>query len=155
MSESNRVNAHPDETLEYNLDLLITSLGYKGSPMSGFEELKIKFDRNKIANSQGRVLDTQENTIPGLYTTGWIGKGAEGVILATMTNSFAVAENILKDLHSLPPKTTSIPSLENVNSTTWEDAERILSFEEQEGKMKDKPREKLLTVQEMLRVVQH
>lgn len=155
MSESNRVNAHPDETLEYNLDLLITSLGYKGSPMSGFEELKIKFDRNKIANSQGRVLDTQENTIPGLYATGWIGKGAEGVILATMTNSFAVAENILKDLHSLPPKTTSIPSLENVNSTTWEDAEKILSFEEQEGKMKDKPREKLLTVQEMLRVVQH
>ncbi|CDO92146.1 unnamed protein product [Kluyveromyces dobzhanskii CBS 2104] len=154
MTKSGKVIPHLDSTVSYDFDLLITSLGYKGSPLPGFEELGVQFDGTKIVNNQGRVVDFEGNKIPGLYTSGWIGKGASGVILSTMSNAFKVADNILDDLEFLPTKQdTSLPSLHNVNYTTWEEAQTILKFEEQKGQEESRPREKLLTIKEMLQVV--
>ena len=145
---------HEEETMSYEVDLLITSLGYKGSAMAGFEELGVQFDNAKVTNKQGRVLNTEGNEIPRLYTSGWIGRGASGVILATMTNAFKVADNILKDLNVLPTREgTSLPSLQNIRYTTWDDAQKILKFEQEKGEQVSKPREKLLTIEEMLQVV--
>lgn len=154
LTKANKVIPHEEETMSYEVDLLITSLGYKGSAMAGFEELGVQFDNAKVTNKQGRVLNTEGNEIPRLYTSGWIGRGASGVILATMTNAFKVADNILKDLNVLPTREgTSLPSLQNIRYTTWDDAQKILKFEQEKGEQVSKPREKLLTIEEMLQVV--
>lgn len=144
----------PSDTIHYDCDLLITSLGYKGSPMAEFDQLDIKFDVSKIANKKGRVLNNEHEEIPRLYANGWIGRGASGVIMTTMTNAFSVADILLTDLNSIAPiENPHLPSLDNINYTTWEDAEKILAYEEKLGQQSSKPREKLLTTEEMLSVV--
>ncbi|KAL6940664.1 hypothetical protein ACO0QE_004576 [Hanseniaspora vineae] len=85
--------------VEYPVDLLITSLGYKGKNIDAPEaENHIKWnDRGGyIVNKNGAVLNTNDEIIPGLFCSGWIKKGSAGVIATTMMDSFAVADEVFK-----------------------------------------------------------
>ena len=152
VTSDNKVVQLEGRTKTYDLDLLITSLGYKGIPLKSFEELGVKFDRDHIGNFLGRVVSTYNATIPGLYASGWIRKGSQGVIATTMQDSFAVAEEILRDLPTLAAKGKGI-DVGAIPHTTWEDWEIVDSTERSNGLMRNKPREKFLTVDEVLACV--
>ncbi|CAI4059054.1 hypothetical protein SKDZ_04G5760 [Saccharomyces kudriavzevii ZP591] len=136
--------------LIYDMDLLITSLGYAGIPLPEFSNLSIGFDRDHVANKQGRVLTTDGEIFPHLYASGWIRKGSQGVIASTMQDAFEVGDRIMQDL-TVSGALSSEKSIDlsNIRHSTWEDWERINKKEVLRGRKEHKPRSKFLTLEEL------
>jgi ferredoxin--NADP+ reductase len=69
--------------------LILRSIGYVGGPVPG-----LPFDRaaGVVPNDHGRVVE-QDRTVPGAYVTGWIKRGARGVI---GTNRQCARETVAK-----------------------------------------------------------
>ena len=96
-------NRHAVGTGEFETipcDLLLTSIGYKSSPMPG-----VPFDQKAyvIPNARGRVLDVAKDggkgsVVSQLYCSGWVKRGPRGVILSTMNDAFETADSICEDL---------------------------------------------------------
>lgn len=143
-------------TVTTDFDVLITSLGYKGEPLQEFEPLDIQFDRDHIKNINGRVVSKSGDVISGLYTTGWINNGGQGVIANTMQGSFQVGDQILEDMTSSPKQireTSPIQESQLPNHTTWSDWKKINQMELQTGKEQRKNRSKFLTVESIMNVL--
>ncbi|KAL7735047.1 hypothetical protein ACLKA6_016959 [Drosophila palustris] len=136
-------------------DLILRSIGYKSS----CADAGIHFDahRGHVCNQQGRVLkEDKSQAEPGLYVAGWLGSGPTGVILTTMNGAFTVAKTICDDMAANAFDATSIkPGLvmdNNKRIVTWQGWQRIDKYETEAGKSKDKPREKVVSIPEMLRI---
>lgn len=131
--------------------LVISSIGYKSLPIDS----SVPFDSHKaiVPNSMGRVQQ-------GVYCSGWLKTGPTGVIATTMNNSFDTARSLLEDMNSgtldvtaAKPGSQRIRALlENrgVKPVTFSDWEKIDHLEATRGEANGKPREKLLSVEEML-----
>ncbi|XP_017038828.1 NADPH:adrenodoxin oxidoreductase, mitochondrial [Drosophila ficusphila] len=135
--------------------LILRSIGYKSSCVDS----GINFDTRKgrVHNIDGRVLkDDASGTVdPGLYVAGWLGTGPTGVIVTTMSVAFAVAKNICDDITVNVVDTSSAKpgyDADEKQVVTWDGWQRINDFESQAGKAKGKPREKIVSIAEMLRV---
>ncbi|XP_061564616.1 NADPH:adrenodoxin oxidoreductase, mitochondrial [Cololabis saira] len=135
--------------------MVISSVGYKSVPI----DPSVPFDSKKaiVPNSMGRVEQTQ-----GLYCSGWLKTGPTGVIVTTMNNSFDSARSVLEDMNSGTldvsaakagsPSITALLEERGVKPVTFSDWEKIDGVELQRGEACGKPREKILTVEEMLKV---
>lgn len=101
-----------------------------------------------------------------MYTAGWLARGPVGVIASTMQHAYSVAAAILADHYesTLPPTNSILPldpqrgtpafiQASGVKVVTLEDWKRIDEAETIRGKKGGKPREKFLTVGEMLSVI--
>ncbi|ORY46394.1 hypothetical protein BCR33DRAFT_849123 [Rhizoclosmatium globosum] len=99
-----KVTTNPMEYVDIPCGLLITSLGYTGNPITTSTS-EVPFDSSKglIPNTRGRVLDVSHKVVPGLYASGWIKRGAVGVIAATMYDAIETAESVLQDVGSTKP----------------------------------------------------
>ncbi|KAG5886687.1 hypothetical protein JTB14_007089 [Gonioctena quinquepunctata] len=133
-------------------DLAISSIGYKS--IQADEGLPFDFDRGVVKNKNSRVGR-------GLYVSGWLGTGPQGVILTTMNNAFGVADIISEDVQvgNLADKNKGgygeieeILKQKNVQIVTWRGWEKIDQFERDEGAKKGKPREKIVEIEKMLQV---
>ncbi|KAI8909665.1 hypothetical protein EDD86DRAFT_266688, partial [Gorgonomyces haynaldii] len=113
-----------DETVKMEAQLIISSIGYKNQPIPG-----VTFDPTNqfVENNQGKT-----NT-PGLYVSGWLKHGPQGVIASTMYDAFETARYI--------------PDLK---ATTLQDWIKIDEEEIRRGLVIGKPREKMTALQEML-----
>lgn len=135
--------------------LVCRSIGYKS--ISVDESINFDDKRGMVQNVDGRVLKRgSSEPDPGLYVAGWLATGPTGVILTTMNNSFAVAQTIIDDIKSGAIKSDSIrPGLDTKNRpiVTWKDWGKIDAAEVENGKKANKPREKILNVDEMLKIV--
>lgn len=90
--------------------------------------------------------------------SGWLGTGPTGVILTTMNNSFAVAHTVCDDFKTGVISANNLKSglddiLVNKTVVTWEGWNRIDKAEIEAGKLRDKPREKIVNVHKMLELV--
>ncbi|KAH8336721.1 hypothetical protein KR059_001821 [Drosophila kikkawai] len=142
-----------DNTERLPSDLILRSIGYKSSCVDS----DINFDtrRGRVHNTEGRVLKDTEKIDPGLYVAGWLGTGPTGVILTTMSGAFAVAKSICDDIAANVLDTSCAkPGYEAADKrvVTWDGWKRIDQFESEAGKAKGKPREKIVSIEEMLRV---
>lgn len=136
--------------------LVCRSIGYKS--ISVDEAINFDDKRGTVKNIDGRVLKRDSSEIdPGLYVSGWLATGPTGVILTTMNNSFLVAQTIINDIQSGVLKCDSVkPGLDpkNFRIVTWQDWEKIDAREIENGKKANKPREKILDVDEMMKIVE-
>lgn len=135
--------------------LVISSIGYKSLPI----DPAVPFDSNKaiVPNSMGRVQQAA-----GLYCSGWLKTGPTGVIATTMNNSFDTARSLVEDMDSgaldvstAKPGSQSISALletRGVKPVRFSDWEKIDQVETERGEAIGKPREKILSVEEMLKV---
>lgn len=135
--------------------LVCRSIGYKS--ISVDESINFDDQRGRVKNIEGRVLkrDSDEPD-PGLYVGGWLATGPTGVILTTMNNSFAVAQTIIHDVQSGIVKCDSIKpdiDLKQHRIVSWSDWQKIDKREVENGKGSVKPREKILSVEEMMEIV--
>lgn len=154
LQESSAVATNATERLP--ADLILRSIGYKSS----CADAGINFDsqRGHVCNQQGRVLQNNESKAvePGLYVAGWLGTGPTGVILTTMNGAFAVAKTICDDIVANKFDISSLkPGFEpgqDKQVVTWEGWRRIDQAESEAGKPKGKPREKITSIPEMLRI---
>ncbi|KAI9529386.1 hypothetical protein NQZ68_011091 [Dissostichus eleginoides] len=143
------------EMEDVSCGLIISSIGYKSLSI----DPSVPFDSHRaiVPNNMGRIQEA-----PGLYCSGWLKTGPTGVIATTLNNSFDTARSVLEDMDSgtlntsaAKPGSQSINALlENrgVKPVTFSEWEKIDSEEVRRGAAIGKPREKLLTVEEMLQV---
>ncbi|KAM9336057.1 NADPH:adrenodoxin oxidoreductase, mitochondrial [Symphorus nematophorus] len=143
------------EVEDVTCGLVISSIGYKSLPI----DQSVPFDSRRaiVPNSMGRVQQA-----PGLYCSGWLKTGPTGVIATTMNNSFDTARSLVEDIDSgmldisaAKPGAQSISDLlekRGVKPVIFSDWEKIDGVEMSRGEFSGKPREKLLTVEEMLQV---
>lgn len=86
------------------------SIGYKSSPLPGFDEAGVLFDQRRgviMNDGMGRVLQNttandggstvRSTTYPGLYCAGWVKRGPTGVIANTMQDAFESGDSIVQD----------------------------------------------------------
>ncbi|KAL5768808.1 hypothetical protein ACOSP7_015352 [Xanthoceras sorbifolium] len=144
--------------------MVLKSIGYKSVPVNG-----LPFDYNKgvVPNIRGRVVtdtsgeSTQVET--GLYVCGWLKRGPTGIIA---TNLYCAEETVasisedlergvLKSASSLPkPGREGLLQLlddRNVRPLPFNAWEKIDSEEKSLGNLKNKPREKLTTWEDLLK----
>lgn len=150
------VRAVPTDKLEdVNCGIIISSIGYKSIPI----DPAVPFDHRRavVPNDTGRVQD-----VSGLYCSGWVKRGPTGVIATTMNDSFDTARVLLQDMDTgkldlsiKKPGAQAVAALlqtrgvRTVSFTQWE---KINAEEERRGKPHGKPREKLLDVEDMLKI---
>ena len=148
------------ETISLETGILFRSIGYKGKPIPG-----VPFDekRGVFPNDNGRLIDSQGRPIPGLYTAGWIKRGPSGIIGTNRADSVATVAALLQDLAQLSTSERKTGAaaiyalLESrkvlhVNFTDWK---KIDQEEIRRGQAIGKPREKITSVQECLRLLGH
>jgi ferredoxin--NADP+ reductase len=134
--------------------LILRSIGYLGNPIPG---LPFDADAGIVPNDRGRVRE-QDRTVPGVYVTGWIKRGARGVI---GTNRQCARETVSKiwedfDAGLLVRDTKSGPDLsalldqrgvQPVGTTGWQ---AIDTAERDRGVEQGRPRVKFVAVADML-----
>uniref|UniRef100_A0A1A9X3I9 NADPH:adrenodoxin oxidoreductase, mitochondrial n=1 Tax=Glossina brevipalpis TaxID=37001 RepID=A0A1A9X3I9_9MUSC len=150
--------AIPTNTFEVlQTDLVLRSIGYTSSCVDTGIHFNMK--TGCVSNENGRVVScTPERIVEkGLYVAGWLATGPTGVILTTMNNSFMVAKLICDDiaagrLHLEEAKSGIGESLKTKAVVTWEGWSKIDAEEVKRGRLVGKPREKIVKIQELLKV---
>ncbi|KAF7250152.1 hypothetical protein EG68_09412 [Paragonimus skrjabini miyazakii] len=157
----------PTELLECGL--VVRSIGYRSVQID--PDLPFDDKRGIILSKDmhGRVADsfvtrTYLDACP-LYCTGWAKRGAVGVIVDTAMDARDTAQTVLADLASAEvradPTVTNklgLPSVmqrlheRGIRTVSFADWERVDEVERLAGKALGKPREKLTSVESMLRV---
>ncbi|KAL3307471.1 hypothetical protein Ciccas_014012 [Cichlidogyrus casuarinus] len=132
-------------------DLLVRSIGYKAvriDPDLPFDEEAGHIDCDRIT---GRVADSC------MYAVGWVKKGPHGTIVDAAVDAKQTAESVLQQLQD---EVQSKPGSEHVLRLCREKGIKVVSFKDWErmdimeksaGHKLGKPREKLLTVQDMIK----
>ncbi|MFT4086788.1 MAG: FAD-dependent oxidoreductase [Gordonia sp. (in: high G+C Gram-positive bacteria)] len=83
-----------EESTEIAADLLVRSIGYRSSPIDG---LPFDDERGWFPNVDGRMVDDDGEVIPGVYVTGWAGRGSTGGIGANKKQAISTVEQFIVD----------------------------------------------------------
>lgn len=140
------------EVFEIPCGLVIAAIGYRSDPIEG-----APFDDKAgiIPNRDGRVD-------AGLYAVGWIKRGPTGVISSNRPDGVTVAEYICEDFKDVaekgggkPGRAALKPLLEDrgVRVVSFDDWKKIEAAEVARAEGSGRPREKFVTVPEMLKVL--
>ncbi|KAI6649341.1 hypothetical protein LOD99_11707 [Oopsacas minuta] len=142
------------ETIECGI--AFRSIGYKSIPI--LESVPFDNIKHVIPNERGKVTHLDGTLYKGLYCSGWIKRGPVGVIASTMNDAYETAERVHEDLtaDTLQSFNTDfklsdlIPEGHRmVNYTDWSS----LDTEEVSRGGESKPREKITSIQEMIRIM--
>ena len=139
-------------------DLVLVSIGYRGMPLEGMEEMNF-FDANSstVLNNHGKLPG--ENN---LFVTGWIKRGPTGIIGTNIMDAKDTVKSVMKYLETPKPSAeTEIRGRDGLNdhinsrgieAVDWDDFLRIVSAEIDTSRLRSEaqPREKILDFTEML-----
>jgi NADPH-dependent glutamate synthase beta subunit-like oxidoreductase len=145
--------------------LVFRAIGYTGVPLPG-----VPFDekRGVVPHVQGRVVTVtpqSQHFIPGLYVTGWLKRGATGVIGTNKDDAEETIASLLEDMNKgkLLRPLSPFSARENLRELLRSRGVRTVSFEEwklieraekMRGLALQKPAEKFIDVNEMLAVLE-
>lgn len=147
-SRSQSHGSDDGQRVAIDCELAFSSIGRRSAPLPG-----IPFDdsRGVHANVDGRlVVDGQP--LPGLYVCGWGKRGPQGTIGTNRGCSVDTIERVLADLPQLDEPTADADSIlgalaRSVDYAAWE---RIDAAEIARGSRVGKPREKFVSIAEMI-----
>lgn len=155
-----------NETETLLADLVLVSIGYKGMPLPGMEDLQLFDNQNGVvANDHGKVLGKNN-----LFVTGWIKRGPTGIIGTNITDAKDTVDSAMKfidsgnnqlfevltvdDSNTLKGRVGLTKHLQSrdVKAIKWKHFLKIEAAEADQSKLRSdaQPREKLLSVKEML-----
>jgi ferredoxin/flavodoxin---NADP+ reductase len=153
---NSRVAVATGEIKDLPCQLVFRSVGYKGVPLQG-----LPFDekRSVVPSSQGRVVDSEGRPMTGYYVAGWIKRGPSGVIGTNKACSVETVKSLAIDWEQLCVRSVAeAGSFEKyltnskcqvVNFEAWK---RIDAEEVKRGSEKNKPRAKIVSSEEMIRL---
>ena len=165
---SARVSA-TEQQVSLPASLAFRSIGYRAEALPGMQDVGITFDTQSgtiLNDGKGRIITEDPETnfrLPGMYCSGWVKRGPTGVIASTMEDAFATAAVIAEDWETRAPFLKGGDGWQSLHSevttkdrrfVSWDDWQRIDAAEKREGSKKDKEREKLTKVEEMLKVLE-
>ncbi|KAJ1969334.1 NADPH-adrenodoxin reductase [Dimargaris xerosporica] len=117
--------------------------------------------------------------IPGMYVSGWLKQGPVGIIVSTMNGAFETGDSIVADFQARSHEPRAAPSLANdkparvfhsgghspdvldllvqrgVHVVSYADWKRLEAHEFALGSTRQKPREKIRHIAEMLDIIKH
>ncbi len=137
------------EFFDIECGLVITSIGYRSDPLEG-----APFDEKQgiVPNHDGRVDE-------GLYAVGWIKRGPTGVISSNRPDGVTVAEYVHNDFGAgtkdAKPGREAFEKLlkeRSIRSDSYADWKKIEAAEIENARG-EHPREKFVTIEEMLDVL--
>jgi adrenodoxin-NADP+ reductase len=147
------IELNDTETLQS--DLVVRSIGYKNVNI----DESVPFDKKLgvVSNVGGKVIGKD-----GLYCTGWIKRGPRGVIVDTTSDAYETAQQLCNDLFSIDsqsnkqkqggPQVEQLLKNRSVNFVDKNGWSKIDAEEIRRGQLVGKPREKINSVEEMLKV---
>ncbi len=154
-----------DERETIEAALVFRAIGYRGIPLQD-----VPFDERKavIPNDAGRVLDPDSGSpLPGEYAVGWIKRGPSGVIGTNKRDAQETVDAILADLSGANggstvgahvPAEPDAAAVEDLLRTrqpavvTYAGWEAIDRHERALGESVGRPRVKITSIEEMLRI---
>ncbi len=155
-------SAHAQQTVgtgifeQIDCGFLLTSIGYIGLPIEG---LPFSSAKGLVPNKVGRVVDGA-NVVDGLYVAGWIKRGPSGTIGINKEDAQDTVNCILEDLSKLSSAKVSPDqdmvkyiASKGLNPVTFIDWKKIDLAEISRGVHVGKPREKFVTVNDMLSAI--
>lgn len=142
---------------EIESGLVFRSIGYRVKPIDG---IQADSARGVVSNVEGRVTDVEsKEVLDGEYVVGWAKRGASGVIGTNKPDSYATVEKLIEDISgkSAEPeetkqvdKVTALLNSKEIHYVPFEDWKILDEIEVIEGSNREKPREKIVTVSDML-----
>ncbi|KAJ8769543.1 hypothetical protein K2173_005146 [Erythroxylum novogranatense] len=151
---------------ELESGLVLKSIGYKSVPVDG-----LPFDQQKglVPNVGGRVLSdaSRDPTMlqKGLYVCGWLKRGPTGIIATNLYCAEETVGSILEDLQQGAIGSTSsivkkpgregllqLLSDRNIEFVPFSRWQKIDAEERSLGSLRNKPREKLTTWEDLMKV---
>jgi len=129
------------------------SIGYRGRPLAG---LPWDTRRGVLPNREGRVIGDDGNPLAGLYASGWIKRGANGIIGTNRADSIATVASLLVDIADPPDPVDgrrgllSLLHARGCRTLGFADWTRIEAQERQRGERLGASACKFLAVDEML-----
>ena len=141
---------------ELQCSILFRSVGYRGQPIEGvpFHE-----QWGVFPNKEGRITEN-DKIVPGLYTAGWIKRGPSGVIGTNKPDSEETVAALFADLSTLTPCEQPDPSAisdflsqKGIRFVSFADWQKIDASEINRGQKIGKPREKYVSIEEMMAVL--
>ena len=81
--------------VDFPCGLLFRSVGYRGHAIAG-----VPFDEASgvLRHQAGRLVDREGRSLYGMYATGWIKRGATGIIGTNRADSLETVETLISDL---------------------------------------------------------
>ena len=138
-----------------DVDMLITCIGTVAARIEGvpFDE-----DRGIVPSKDGRVFDpSTEEIVRGVYVSGWIKRGATGIIGTNIIDAEDVADAVHEDraelLAKAPNSTPSLPEIlarEQVRYVDLSNWMKLQEIEAARGRERGKPREKTAALDDIL-----
>jgi ferredoxin--NADP+ reductase len=140
--------------------LVFRSVGYRGIEIPG---MPFETDRGVFPNVSGRVVEAPGSHTPirGVYAAGWIKRGPHGIIGTNKACAAETVDHLLADAVSgrLAPAARTAADLDQflldrgIDVVSWSDWQAIDRAEAERGRAAGRPREKFVSVEEMLDVV--
>lgn len=141
---------------DWDVQAVYRAVGYLSSHLP---ELPFDHVAGVVPNQAGRVLDLDENQLPGVYVTGWIKRGPVGLIGHTKGDAAETIASLLTDADTLAaPKYASPDAIldflaaRGIPFTTWDGWGRLDAHEKSLGSAAGRERIKVVERDEMTRV---
>ena len=142
-----------DELIEASL--VLRSIGYRGVPVDG-----LPFDEasGTIPHHRGRVTDESGQPVAGVYVTGWIKRGPQGVIGTNRSCAEQTVAELLSDFDDGALTRTvadrdalrALMEQRGLTSVDWTGWRAIDAAERERGSAQSRPRVKYVAVDELL-----
>ena len=156
--EQKSVGTEIIETL--SADLVLVSIGYRGLPLTGLDDLGHFDDRKGIvSNDHGKVVGDNN-----LFVTGWIKRGPTGIIGTNISDAKETVASVIKYVDSgyVQKKASSVTGRaglaailhsSQIETVCWHRFCKIDAFEVERSRCRNnnQPREKLVTIDDMLK----
>ncbi|MCV7258445.1 FAD-dependent oxidoreductase [Mycobacterium shimoidei] len=147
-----------DETRRVDAGLVLSSIGYRGTPVAG-----LPFDESAavVPNDAGRVVDPDSGQpVRGAYVAGWIKRGPTGFIGTNKSCSLQTVQSLVADFNEglLTDPVAGPRALARlvharqpdvVDAAGWR---AIDEAERERGKARERPRDKFTSIADMLAV---
>ena len=131
------------ETVDHPADIVISAVGYTSAALDGLPVIN-----GKIRNVEGRITDSDNNHISGMYVVGWAKRGPSGVIGTNKNDAALVVDRMFEDLANVPSRGTEFtPEIGFVDLAGWR---KINESEIARGESSGRPRVKFPTYEELL-----
>jgi ferredoxin--NADP+ reductase len=144
--------------VDFECGLLFQSVGCRGLPIDG---LPFNEAAGVLRHQAGRLAERDGTPLHGMYATGWIKRGATGIIGTNRADSLETVETLFSDLPFIGTEKKSgasgIRSILAARGKTSVDYRRWLQIDRREveaGRARGKPREKITSLAEFLAVAE-
>ncbi|WP_328645567.1 FAD-dependent oxidoreductase [Amycolatopsis sp. NBC_00348] len=141
---------------DWDVQAVYRAVGYLSSHLP---ELPFDHVNGVVPNQAGRVLDLDENQLPGVYVTGWIKRGPIGLIGHTKGDAAETIASLLADADTLTAPKYQAPdaildflAARGIPFTTWQGWAKLDAHEKSLGLATGRERIKVVEREEMTRV---